>query len=179
MQRDADQGGASLLPGPASEVKRWVGLEETRTLDQARRRSKRSAPRGDVLVSAACSLQGHDLDDTTIDLGGLGMAHSVRRHLRLEIAEYDATIRRFIPGYEEMLSVAASAVASVDPALVVDLGAGTGGLSEAILDRPQVGRVEVLDPLARDWDANLRRAAEALARSFEDAGSATLDAERR
>ena len=43
------------------------------------------------------------------------MSHSVRSHLRLEIAEYDATIRRFIPGYEEMIAVAAEAVASVEP----------------------------------------------------------------
>jgi tRNA (cmo5U34)-methyltransferase len=73
------------------------------------------------------------------------MSHSVRRHLRLDIDDYDATIRRFIPGYEEMLSVAASAVASVGPRRVVDLGAGTGGLSEAILEREEVGGVELLD----------------------------------
>jgi tRNA (cmo5U34)-methyltransferase len=75
----------------------------------------------------------------------LDMSHSVRRHLRLEIDDYDATIRRFIPGYEEMLSVAAGAVASVTPERVVDLGAGTGGLSEAILGRREVGVVELLD----------------------------------
>jgi tRNA (cmo5U34)-methyltransferase len=73
------------------------------------------------------------------------MSHSVRRHLRLDVEDYDATIRRFIPGYEEMLSVAAEAVASVDPELVVDLGAGTGGLSEALLARPEVSTVELLD----------------------------------
>jgi tRNA (cmo5U34)-methyltransferase len=73
------------------------------------------------------------------------MAHSVRRHLRVDIDEYDATIRRFIPGYENMLEVAADAVASVRPEHVVDLGAGTGGLSEAILARVEVGRVELLD----------------------------------
>jgi tRNA (cmo5U34)-methyltransferase len=73
------------------------------------------------------------------------MTHSVRKHLRLDVAEYDATIRRFIPGYETMLSVAADAVAAVAPAHVVDLGAGTGGLSEAILGQVEVGRVELLD----------------------------------
>jgi SAM-dependent methyltransferase len=73
------------------------------------------------------------------------MSHSVRHHLRLEIDEYDATIRRFIPEYETMLGVAADAVASVDPALVVDLGCGTGALSEAILSSDRVRRAEVLD----------------------------------
>jgi SAM-dependent methyltransferase len=75
----------------------------------------------------------------------VSMTHSVRRHLRLDVDEYDATIRRFIPGYETMLSVAADAVAAARPAHVVDLGAGTGGLSEAILAREEVGRVELLD----------------------------------
>jgi len=73
------------------------------------------------------------------------MSHSVRRHLRLEIDDYDATIRRFIPGYDEMLDVAAGAVASARPALVVDLGSGTGALSEAILRHEAVDAVELLD----------------------------------
>ena len=72
-------------------------------------------------------------------------SHSVRRHLRLEIADYDATIRRWIPGYETMLEVAADAVASVAPGLVVDLGSGTGALAEAMLRRPEIGVVELLD----------------------------------
>lgn len=73
------------------------------------------------------------------------MSHSVRRHLRLDVGEYDETIRRFIPGYESMLEVAASAVASVEPALVLELGAGTGALADALLARSEVGRVELLD----------------------------------
>ncbi|MDE0897663.1 MAG: class I SAM-dependent methyltransferase [Longimicrobiales bacterium] len=73
------------------------------------------------------------------------MSHSVRHHLRLEIDEYDATIRRFIPGYETMLKVAAEAVASVKPDLVVDLGSGTGGLSEVMLGQESVDIVELLD----------------------------------
>lgn len=71
--------------------------------------------------------------------------HSVRRHLRLEIDDYDATIRRFIPGYERMLAVAAAAVAHVRPGRVVDLGAGTGALSEVLLEHDEVGTVELLD----------------------------------
>ena len=78
--------------------------------------------------------------------------HSVRRHLRLEIAAYDETIRRFIPGYEAMLAVAAREVAAgvsrlegSTPRLVLDLGGGTGALAEAILVHPEVGTVAVID----------------------------------
>lgn len=73
------------------------------------------------------------------------MSHSVRRHLRVDIAAYDTSIRRFIPGYEEMLRRAAAAVAAVRPEVVVDLGAGTGALAEALLGRPEVGTVELVD----------------------------------
>jgi tRNA (cmo5U34)-methyltransferase len=73
------------------------------------------------------------------------MSHSVRRHLRLEIESYDEAIRRFIPGYEAMLARAADAVAAIEPKLVVDLGAGTGALSEVLLARSEVGRVALLD----------------------------------
>ena len=73
------------------------------------------------------------------------MSHSVRSHLRLEIDAYDATIRRFIPGYEEGLSRAAREVAAVRPGLVVDLGAGTGALSEAILEHDTVEALEAVD----------------------------------
>ncbi len=73
------------------------------------------------------------------------MTHSVRRHLRVDIDDYDATIRCFIPGYERMLAVAADAVAQGRPGHVVDLGAGTGGLSEVLLERDEVGTVQLLD----------------------------------
>ena len=73
------------------------------------------------------------------------MSHSVRIHLRLEIDAYDETIRRFIPGYEEGLARAARKIAAVRPTLVLDLGAGTGALSEAILEHEGVGVVEAID----------------------------------
>ncbi len=73
------------------------------------------------------------------------MSHSVRSHLRLEIDAYDETIRRFIPGYEEGLARAARKIAAVRPTLVLDLGAGTGALSEAILEHEGVGAVEAID----------------------------------
>ncbi len=73
------------------------------------------------------------------------VSHSAREHLRLGNDAYDVAIRRFIPGYESMLAVAAEAVSAVEPALVIDLGAGTGALSEALLERRGVGHVELLD----------------------------------
>lgn len=73
------------------------------------------------------------------------MSHSVRRHLRVAISAYDATIRQFIPGYEEMLRTAARELAPVSSGLVLDLGAGTGALAEAILETSQAGTVELVD----------------------------------
>ena len=72
------------------------------------------------------------------------MSHSVRRHLRIEIDAYDAMIRRCIPGYEAMLEVAARELACVGSGLVLDLGAGTGALSETILDAGSAS-VELFD----------------------------------
>ena len=72
-------------------------------------------------------------------------SHSVRRHLRIAVDEYDAAIRRFIPGYEEMLAVAAQALAPAVPGPIIDLGAGTGALSEAILESSTATVVELID----------------------------------
>lgn len=71
--------------------------------------------------------------------------HSVRRHLRIEIDAYDRTIRRFIPGYDAMVEAAAGAIAAAGAQAVVDLGAGTGALSEAILSRSGTTAVELID----------------------------------
>ncbi len=73
------------------------------------------------------------------------MSHSVRNHLRVDVEAYDAAIRRWIPGYEKMLRVAARAVAASEPTVVVDLGCGTGALSAAILEQVPGARVEMLD----------------------------------
>jgi len=73
------------------------------------------------------------------------MSHSVKQHLRLEIEVYDRTIRTWIPGYEQALKRAAGEVARVQPRRVLDLGAGTGALSEAILERSASSTVELLD----------------------------------
>ena len=73
------------------------------------------------------------------------MSHSVRRHLHLEIDEYDEIIRQFIPGYDRMLEQVARAVALSQPERVLDLGAGTGALSEAILEKCGQCVVELID----------------------------------
>ena len=73
------------------------------------------------------------------------MSHSVRRHLHLEIDEYDEIIRQFIPGYDRMLEEVARAVALSGPERVLDLGAGTGALSEAILRSCKESVVELVD----------------------------------
>jgi len=59
---------------------------------------------------------------------------SVATHLGIDLAEYDSRIRTFIPHYEEMLDVAASAIDSRSET-IVDLGIGTGALSARCLAR--------------------------------------------
>lgn len=74
------------------------------------------------------------------------MSHSVARHLRIEIASYDRMVREFIPDYDAMLTQAADAVAArVTGGLVLDLGAGTGALSERLLERGGDRLVELVD----------------------------------
>jgi tRNA (cmo5U34)-methyltransferase len=73
------------------------------------------------------------------------MTHSVSRHLRIAIDSYDQMIRRLIPGYDRMLDEAAAAVTALDPERVIDLGAGTGSLSERVLERAPGAIVELWD----------------------------------
>ena len=71
--------------------------------------------------------------------------YSVSSHLRIQASTYDAEIRRFVPGYEEMLATAALRIAETKPDHVLDLGAGTGALSEAILSSGNSFIVELID----------------------------------
>jgi tRNA (cmo5U34)-methyltransferase len=77
--------------------------------------------------------------------------HRVSAHLGVDAAAYDAAIRRFIPGYDEMIAEVVSILeGSLDASLgegarVVDLGAGTGALAGAILDRIPRARVVLVD----------------------------------
>jgi tRNA (cmo5U34)-methyltransferase len=89
------------------------------------------------------------------------MTHSVSRHLRIEVDLYDQAVRSFIGGYDEMLDRAAAAVGEARGYdRVIDLGAGTGALSERVLTTIPDSRVEL-------WDvdpAMMAKAAERLAR---------------
>ena len=73
------------------------------------------------------------------------MAYSTATHLRIEVEAYDASIRQFIPDYETMLAQTARCVAEADPRTVLDLGAGTGALSQAVLEHCPGCRVELID----------------------------------
>ncbi|MYD85549.1 MAG: class I SAM-dependent methyltransferase [Acidobacteria bacterium] len=73
------------------------------------------------------------------------MGHSVVRHLRVEVEAYDASIRQFIPDYETMLAETARCVAESSAEHILDLGAGTGALSEAVLAQCPQCRVELID----------------------------------
>jgi tRNA (cmo5U34)-methyltransferase len=73
--------------------------------------------------------------------------HSVKRHLDVDAAGYDAQIRRFIPHYDELLATGVDLLVALVPpdAEVLDLGAGTGGLSEAVLEGLPDAHVTLLD----------------------------------
>jgi len=80
--------------------------------------------------------------------------HRVSTHLGVSAADYDRQIRRFIPGYVEMLREVVSILDEVlphagsggsAPPLVADLGAGTGALSGAILDGIPRARALLVD----------------------------------
>lgn len=81
---------------------------------------------------------------------------SVATHLGIDLAEYDARIRTFIPHYEEMLDVAASVI---DPRsrVIVDMGIGTGALSARCLKRAPQARVVGIDADAEVLQAAKRR----------------------
>ena len=75
------------------------------------------------------------------------MPHSVKRHLEVDANAYDVEIRRFIPHYDDMLATGVELLAALAPASghVLDLGAGTGALSAAVLAGLPGARVTVLD----------------------------------
>jgi SAM-dependent methyltransferase len=67
-------------------------------------------------------------------------------HLGINLREYDARIRTFIPRYETMLDEAASMMRLVGRApLVVDLGIGTGALSARVLAAAPRARIIGVD----------------------------------
>jgi tRNA (cmo5U34)-methyltransferase len=68
----------------------------------------------------------------------------VARHLGIDLGEYDARIRTFIPDYEEMLHVAAAAIPE-RTRTIVDLGTGTGALAARCLRAAPRARVVGID----------------------------------
>ena len=69
-------------------------------------------------------------------------------HLGIDLRDYDARIRTFIPGYEQLLEIASTVLAgSVPPRtpLIVDLGTGTGALAERCLAVKPSARVTGVD----------------------------------
>lgn len=69
-------------------------------------------------------------------------------HLGIELAEYDARIRTFIPGYDTMLDLVAEALRTTirrRVPLIVDLGIGTGALSERCLAALPGARIAGVD----------------------------------
>jgi SAM-dependent methyltransferase len=73
--------------------------------------------------------------------------HRVAGHLGVAADEYDRMIRTFIPNYDRMLDTVVHWLDGHVPpgGLVVELGAGTGGLSAAILDGLLDVRAELVD----------------------------------
>jgi tRNA (cmo5U34)-methyltransferase len=68
-------------------------------------------------------------------------------HLGIRLADYDRSIRAFIPHYEEMLDAAASALLTLDvrAPVIVELGIGSGALARRGLDLRPAARVVGID----------------------------------
>jgi len=71
--------------------------------------------------------------------------HRVASHLGLAARDYDAEIRRYIPGYDAMLATVVAIVGRLPAPFVVDLGTGTGALAAAILDGVPGALVQLVD----------------------------------
>jgi tRNA (cmo5U34)-methyltransferase len=72
----------------------------------------------------------------------------VAAHLGIDLAEYDARIRTFIPDYEAMLHMAAATLRATvrrRAPLVADLGIGTGALAAACLETVPGARITGID----------------------------------
>jgi SAM-dependent methyltransferase len=94
---------------------------------------------------------------------------SVASHLNIPLDDYDARIRTFIPGYEQMLDTAAHALRAL-PArepVIVDLGTGTGALAERCLSVRPDGKLVAVDEDAAILDiARQRLARDGMVASF-------------
>src|SRR5215470_19579517 len=77
----------------------------------------------------------------------MAVEHRVAGHLGVAAADYDRTIRTFIPSYERMVATVVHWLEGNVPTdgLVVDLGAGTGALGAAVLEALPDVLVELVD----------------------------------
>lgn len=81
---------------------------------------------------------------------------SVAAHLGIDLADYDARIRTFIPDYDAMLDEAAAALPRT-VRTIVDLGTGTGALAARCLTRAPRARIVGIDEDADILEAARRR----------------------
>lgn len=72
---------------------------------------------------------------------------AVSTHLNIDLGEYDARIRTFIPHYEEMLEAAVAALPAAGRPIeaVVDLGTGTGALAHRVAKAATRARLVGID----------------------------------
>lgn len=71
---------------------------------------------------------------------------SVSAHLRIQIDEYDARIRTFVPWYEQLIATTAQTLQLLEASspTIVDLGIGTGALAAKCLEiRPEARLVGI------------------------------------
>jgi len=109
---------------------------------------------------------------------------SVGSHLHIQLDEYDSRIRTFIPGYEQMLTVAARSLLAVDTSAprLVDLGTGTGALAACCVRTVPGAFVTAIDEdagileMARQRLAALGAMASFVQSSFLDTTLPTCDA---
>src|SRR5258705_10675228 len=86
-------------------------------------------------------------------------------HLGIDLRDYDARIRTFIPGYEQLLGIASTVLRATVTArspLIVDLGTGTGALAKWCLAAKPSARVTGVD----EDEGMLAAAAKRLRRRF-------------
>jgi SAM-dependent methyltransferase len=87
-------------------------------------------------------------------------------HLGIDLADYDARIRTFIPGYDSMLGIAAFALqlTARRAPTILDLGIGTGALAARCLDRVPAARIVGID----EDEAMLTAARKRLGRALKE-----------
>lgn len=94
---------------------------------------------------------------------------SVGAHLNIRVDEYDARIRTFIPGYEQMLDAGAAALRALGTPgpVIVDLGSGTGAFAARCLAARSDAQLVAIDEDAVILDmARARLARAGAAASF-------------